>query len=97
MKKINTAQPINTLAGVQYKDASGNPVTLGMVIAESMAAETTGGKMKIYALATAAYSGKTMEVDDADLALIKRVLETTNVFNSAIINGQALLMLEEVK
>lgn len=94
--QIDLKQPISTLAGEPYKTAEGSELTLGNVIAESLATDTTEGKMKLYILAQKAYSEKTMEVDTADLALIKRAIQTNKSYN-ALILGQAELKLEEIK
>lgn len=95
--KIDCSQVITTLKGEPYK-IDGRELTLGDVVAEALAADQTGGKMKLYALAQKAVKSADMEVDAADLALIKRAVETCRSYQgNAVILGQALEKLEEVK
>lgn len=95
--KIDLSQPINTLNGKPFK-MDKEDLTLGMVIAEILATDSTGGKMKLWSLAQRAYKGGQMEVDTSDFALIKAAAERTNAYNgNAIILGQALEKLEAVK
>ena len=95
--KIDLTQTMNTLAGKPYM-ADGKPLTLGMVLAEILATDGTGGKMKLFSLAQRAYKDKSMDVDQADFNLIKGAAEKTNAYQgNAIILGQALEMLEKTK
>lgn len=95
--KIKLSQEIKTLTGDSYKTESG-PLTLGVVIAEALTTDQTLGKMKAFALAQKAYSGKEMEVDAADLVVIKKAVEQCKSYNgNPIILGQALTLLEEAK
>lgn len=94
--KISTNKVIKALNGEDYKAPDNTPLTLGKVIAEGLANDTTSGKHKLYILAEKAYNSKTMEVDSADLALIKKSIEACKTYNTIIL-GQALGLLEEVK
>ncbi len=93
--KIDTKQIVNNLAGKAYQSDE-KDLTLGAVIAESLASSGTGGKMKIYILAQKAYTSDSIEVDEADMSLIKRCVEECKSYNNVIL-GQALAMLEEAK
>lgn len=95
--KLDCSQPINTLKGVPFK-SDGEALTLGQVISEALAVDQTGGKMKLYALAQKAFASTEIEIDSADLSLIKRaVAECKSFQGNALILGQALEMLEGVK
>jgi len=89
---------LHTLKGDPYKDADGKHLVLGDVVAEVLAMDQTGGKMKLYSLAERAYKGEEMEVDAADMTTIKRSFDGTKAYNgNALILGQALQLLERVK
>lgn len=93
--KINTGATVNTLKGEPYT-IDGSPLTVGQVIAEALAVDKTGGKMKLYALSDKCYNNASVEVDAADLALIKKAVTDSQAYNN-IVNGQVLVVLEAVK
>lgn len=94
--KIKAESRMVTLTGEDYKTGDGKEITLGMVLAEGLASSEAGGKMKSYTLASKLYSGVDVEVDAADMVLIKKAVEECKTYNNLIL-GQALLMLEEAK
>lgn len=94
--KIKTGQEIKALTGDTYKTPEGKELTLGVVLAEALASYDAGGKMKSYVLAEKCYAGSEVEVDAADLGLIKKAVEECKTYNNLIL-GQALLLLEGVK
>lgn len=92
--KIDCSKLITSLDGTPIKVGEEH-LTLGFVIAEAMASDKTGGKMKLYILAEKAYKNQVMEVDAADHAFIKKAVEQCTSYNqNAIILGQALAYLE---
>lgn len=93
---INASLKIKTLKGEPFKTVDGD-MTLGVVLAEVFANDKTGGKMKMYALAQKFSKGGKVEVDAADLAMIKKAVESSQVQWNNIIMGQALELLEQVK
>ena len=93
--KIKTGQKVLTLKGEPYKQG-GEELKVGHVIAESLAGDRTGGKMKMYLLAQKAYDEEEMEVDAADLSLIKKSVSECTSYNNVIV-GQVLAALEEIK
>ena len=96
--KIDLTQKINTLAGLPYQVEAGKDLTLGIVLAEILATDTTGGKMKLFSLAQKSYSQEELEVDMADFNLIKTATEKTQAYQgNAVIIGQTLELLEKVK
>ncbi len=95
--KIQLTKTINTLAGQPYQAEVGKDLTLGAVLAEILATDTAGGKMKLFTLAQKAYTEKEMDVDQADFSLIKSAVEKTQAYpGNAIIIGQVLEVLEKV-
>lgn len=90
--KINTGATVNTLKGEPYT-VDNVPLTVGQVIAEALAVDKTGGKMKVYALANKCYNHAEVEVDGADIVMIKRALNDSTAYNN-LINGQVLMALE---
>ncbi len=95
--KIDLKQKINTLSGAPYK-VGDEDLTLGGVIAEVLASDASGGKMKLYALAQKAFKQDELEVDTADLALIKAAFEQTKAYNNnAVIIGQAQEFIENAR
>lgn len=77
------------------KDLSGNDIfekkdvkfTIGKALGNIVVDGREGGKMKLYTLGTKLYSGKKVEVDESDLEMIKRIVETSESYN-ALILGQ---------
>lgn len=93
--KIQTGKKVLTLKGEAYKQGD-EELLVGHVIAEALAGDRTGGKMKMYLLAQRAYEQKELDVDAADLKLIKTSVEQCTTYNNVIV-GQVLAELEEVK
>ncbi len=94
--KIKADEKIKTLQGEPYKTPDGKDLTLGMVLAEGLATSEAGGKMKSYSLALKFYGSEEVEIDAADMALVKQATEGCKTYNN-LITGQALLMLEGSK
>ncbi len=91
--KIETTKVLKTLSGENYT-SDGKDLTLGLVLAEAIATYEIGGKMKAYVLANKLYnSTEDIELDEADLSLVKKALESCKAYNTLIV-GQALLALE---
>lgn len=96
--KITLTQPIVNLAGKSYQDAEQKDLTLGKVLAEILAVDQSGGKMKLFSLAQKSFTEKELEVDQADFNLIKSAAEKTQAYQgNAIVIGQVLELLDKVK
>jgi len=93
--KISTGTVLKTLKGENYKEGEDN-LTLGRVIAEAFSSDQSGGKMKMFLLAEKAFKEKEIDVDAADLTLIKKAVEGCKSYNN-LVTGQALVLLENVK
>ena len=94
---INCSKVLKNLKGEEFKLSGDEKLTLGDAIAEALASDTSGGKMKVYILAVKMSEGKDVEVDAADLVLIKKAVESCKSYGTAntIIFGQVLKELEK--
>lgn len=93
--KIQAGKIVSTLEGRPYKMGD-HELTVGKVLAEALSQSETGGKMKMFLLAKRCWEDAEVEVDAADLALVKRSLESSKAFTNIIL-GQVLLELENVE
>lgn len=93
--KIDTTKVLTGFDGKELKYSDGEVMTVGNITASALSAGKEGGKMKLYILATKFYSDNEVEVDAADLSLVKKAIEVAP-FN-AVITGQILAIFEEVK
>lgn len=93
--KIKTSTPIKDLSGKPVISEN-QVVTVGQIIANALVSTKHGGKMKMYILATKFYEQKEVDVDTADLALIKQAVEESPVYNNLFL-GQALIAVEAAK
>lgn len=71
-------------------------LTFGQALGQILVNSSTKGGMKIYILADKLANEKLLEIDIADLSLIKKEVEETKVYNNLII-GQCQLLLEDIK
>ena len=93
--KINTTVVLKTLKGEALQNPDKTEITLGEALGLIMASHEMGGKMKCFILAQKFSTEKEVEVDSADLKLVKEACESTKVFIS-LVSGQILLILEEL-
>lgn len=93
--KINTQVALKTLKGVDIED-KGVKFTLGDALSNILVSAKEGGKMKMFTLAQKLANDKTVEVDEADMALIKQAVKTTEIYN-ALVAGQCEVLLEDIK
>lgn len=93
--KINTQINLKGLDGKEMKDGD-NTFPIGQAIANILVASETGGKMKMFTLATKFYNDKQVDVDASDLSLVKEAVKATKIYN-ALVAGQCELLLEAVK
>lgn len=95
--KLDLTQKILTFKNEPFKIEE-EDLTLGTVIAESLAQEKIGSRRKLYILSHKAFTQEEMEVDEADLEVIKKALEGSQVYGGhPIIFGQALTLLDNLK
>ena len=92
--KIKSKEVLKTLAGKDIQDAEQKPFTVGHALSEILLTTKVGGKMKMFVLAQKFFSDESVEVDEADLALVKSSVEGSDVYNN-LINGQLLMILSK--
>lgn len=90
--KINTQRKLVDLKGKPFADNA----TIGDVIGDVLSRSTIGGQMKLYILAKRfAKAEGSLELDAADLELVKKALEDSR--NIPLVTGQVLECLSEVR
>ena len=94
--KINLKQVLVNLEGKELKNHDGKPFTVGEGISSVLISAEIGGKMKMFVLAQNCYKDETIDVDKADLELIKKAIEATKIY-TVLISGQLLSILSEIK
>lgn len=93
--KIKTNQVLVNLGGEPLKDSEGE-MTLGKALANIVISAKEGGKMKLFILGQKLFTEKELEVDSADLNLLKQAVKNTEIY-TALVAGQVEMLLEEVK
>lgn len=88
--KIKTSDFIKNLADKNTE------LTIGKAIANILIGAKEGGKMKLFILAQKFYQDDEVEIDGADLSLIKKSIESAEVY-SVLVTGQLLLVLDSLK
>lgn len=93
--KINTTE---VLQGLDNKDITfeDKSFTVGMALSNILLSAKEGGKMKMFVLAQDMFNKEEVEVDTADLQLIKRMVENAEGMSN-LITGQLLVMLSKEK
>lgn len=94
MKNIICTQVLKDLAG-DYLKVGDKDFTLGQALANIVVGDGTGGKMKLYTLGTRLYQNDSVEVDEADLALIKAAVKVSNAYGAVVV-GQVESILENL-
>ena len=96
--KINTKKEIVDLAGKGIEVGDGKFYTVGIALSNILLGAKQGGQMKLFTLAQKCFSDEFVEVDKADISLIKKAIEDADKerFNN-LITGQLLIMLDELK
>lgn len=91
--KINTKQKLKDLEGNDLKDNKGI-VTLGTVVSNILLTTKVETKLKMFILAQKILTNKEVDIDAADLDLIKKAIEQDQYYNN-LACGQILLILNE--
>ncbi len=92
--KIKTDTKLTDLKGLPIKSGEGQVLTVGEAVANILLGpQQKFGKMKAYVLATKFYNDKEVEVDDADVEALRDIIEKSEVYVSALVNGQLLKIL----
>lgn len=93
---INTKIVLKDLAGKEIKNSDDEVFTLGQALSNIVVGAKEGGKMKLFLLGTKLYQNGKVEVDSADLSLLKNVVKSTEVYG-VLVAGQVEMLLEDVK
>ena len=93
---IPLSKVLETLDKKPLKLSDTENLTLGRALSEMLLEYKPGGKMKMLLLAQKAFEGKSLEVDEADLSLIKSAVKEST-YGGNLIGGQVELLLEGVK
>ncbi len=93
---IKCSTPLKNLKGEVVKDQDGEVVTLGKALSNIIISAKEGGKMKLFIMGKKLFSQDKIDVDASDLALIKRTVESTEIYN-ALIAGQIEEILSNIK
>jgi hypothetical protein len=93
---IKADAPIKNLKGVPLKAEGDEVFSVGKALAEILLAAKEGGKMKLFILAQKFYDGGNIELDEADLGLVRKAVKDSEVY-SALVLGQLELLLESKK
>jgi hypothetical protein len=100
--KIITTSPILDLSGKPIK-GSLDPekgmegfFTIGEAVSTMLVGAQEGGKMKLFILAQKFYNEPEIELDSADLSLVRGAVEKSTTYNALVI-GQILVLLDSLK
>lgn len=91
--KLNLKESIKSLKGEALKGEDGE-FTVGQALANILSNSKAGGKMKLFILAQKCYKDKEIELDSADLSLIKETVKQSDIYNTLVL-GQVELYLEK--
>lgn len=94
---INLKQPICNLKGEPLKDNEGEILTFGRALANILAGSKTKGGMKLFILAKKCFEQDVIEIDKADLGLIKNEVKSSEVYSGILVTAQCELLLEDIK
>lgn len=89
MIKIKTADFLREIDGKESENTVGDALALIIINAQA------GGKMRLFKLARRFSTEDVVELDSADVAIIKQAIENTTVYSTALVPGQLLEMLEK--
>lgn len=89
--KILTKTTIKDLAGKDLM-IDDKVFTVGDAVSHILLLAPAGGKLKMFNLAQKFYSDEEVSLDDADTALVKNSVETTEQYSN-LVCGQLLVML----
>lgn len=93
--KINAKQALKNFKGDILKDPDGE-VTLGTALSNILSMAKEGGKMKLFILAKKFYERASVEIDQSDMNLVKKSVESTDIYPN-MVTGQVLEILEGIK
>lgn len=93
--RINTKIVLKNLKGEDLKAEDG-VLTLGGAISNILSSDQAGGKMKLFILAQKFFTENELDLDSADLNLVKESIKGTKIY-TALVAGQVEKIIEELK
>lgn len=93
--KINTKTALKDITGENLKTQTGD-LTLGEVLANIVLVDEGIGKLKGYSLGMKFAQEDEAELDEADMQVLKKAIETTKVYNN-LVAGQTLSIINSLK
>jgi len=99
--KIKLGEVLKAFDDTAIVGFDSKPLTVGKAIANILIAPRQGGayemdKIKLYILAQKCYNDKEIDMDESDLAKVKKMVETDANYGP-LVTGKILLILEEQK
>lgn len=85
--KIDFSKSLKSLKGIDVKTSDDSIFTQSMLVGEVLTTtKIVGGKMKLGILAQKIYTDKVIDLDKADIELIKNALEKDEFYNNVWIS-----------
>lgn len=90
--QIKAKATLKNLIGQNLIGEGNKPLTMGEVLSNILLNDRVGSKMKCYILAEKFFKDETVEIDEADLSLVKDSIQRTELYNN-LVNGQLLILI----
>ncbi|MBU1096834.1 MAG: hypothetical protein KKB34_10165 [Bacteroidetes bacterium] len=90
--QINSKTILKNLIGENLISGENKPLSLGEALSNILLNDKVGSKMKCYILAEKFFKDNTVEIDEADLSLVKESIQRTELYNN-LVNGQLLILI----
>jgi len=90
--KINLDITINNLDGNAFKE-NNKEITLGGLLTSCLDNAKEGGRMKLFVLAKKCHKGGKVEFDEADISMMRKILESSPIASNVLM-GNAILLLD---
>lgn len=96
--KLKTNTVLKSLKGEAFKDGA-DDLTVGIALSNILDydKDKTGGKYKLFILAKKLMESKEIDIDAADLGILKKAVDSTEAYRSNILLGSLIEVLDGVK
>jgi hypothetical protein len=94
--QINAKAILKNLRGQYLINEEKIPLTTGEALSNILLNDRVGGIMKCFILAEKLFKDETVEIDEADLSLVKDSIQRTELYNN-LVSGQLLIFIEKNK
>lgn len=92
--KIKTTQNLLNLEGEPLKTSDMTPLTVGKALSDILLGAKTGGKMKMFVLARKFFEEEDVDLDESDVVLLTKTIESHEPGYTNLVTGQLLMILE---